>query len=120
MRRPVASVRPEASVAEIARLMDRRRIGAAPVVGHTGALVGIVSKTDLVRHQTGQNGGETAADVMTPWVVSYEMDTPVEEIVAQMVRKRIHHVVITQEGAPVGIVSTLDVLRSWLIEHRAR
>ena len=48
MTREVMTVPPDASVAEIAQLLDGRRIGRVPVV-EAGKLVGIVSRANLVQ-----------------------------------------------------------------------
>lgn len=48
MTRPVFGVRPSASLREIAKLMEERRIKRVPVLDG-GHLVGIVSRADLVR-----------------------------------------------------------------------
>jgi CBS domain-containing protein len=48
MTRPVFGVRPSASLREIAKLMQERRIKRVPVLD-AGRLVGIVSRADLLR-----------------------------------------------------------------------
>jgi CBS domain-containing protein len=48
MSRPVFGVRPSASLGEIAKLMEQRRIKRVPVL-EAGRLLGIVSRADLVR-----------------------------------------------------------------------
>jgi CBS domain-containing protein len=48
MTQPALTIGPEDSVAEAARLMHDHRIKHLPVVGHDGALVGIVSQIDLL------------------------------------------------------------------------
>jgi CBS domain-containing protein len=48
MTRDVATVSPDAPLAEVATLLERRRIRRVPVV-EDGRLVGIVSRSDLVR-----------------------------------------------------------------------
>ncbi|WP_436501998.1 CBS domain-containing protein [Actinokineospora sp. HUAS TT18] len=48
MSRPARTIGPEATIAEAARLLDRHRIKRLPVVDTTGALVGIVSRGDLL------------------------------------------------------------------------
>jgi CBS domain-containing protein len=48
MSAPVISVAEDTSLAEIARLFDEHKIKRVPVLGD-GALVGIVSRSDLVR-----------------------------------------------------------------------
>lgn len=48
MTRPVIGVRPSASLKQIAKLMEERRIKRVPVLD-AGRLLGIVSRADLVR-----------------------------------------------------------------------
>jgi CBS domain-containing protein len=45
----VVSVDPHSSVQEIAALLLKNRIGALPVIGQQGALIGIISEGDLMR-----------------------------------------------------------------------
>lgn len=49
MNQKVVTIRPDASLAEAARLMSEQRVGALPVVDEKEALVGIVSESDLLR-----------------------------------------------------------------------
>ncbi len=49
MTAPPITIRPGAEVAEAARLMTEREVNRLPVVDESGALVGIVSRADLVR-----------------------------------------------------------------------
>jgi acetoin utilization protein AcuB len=50
MSEPPVVVSPEATVLEAARLMVEHRIGCLPVVDREGELVGLLTKTDLLRH----------------------------------------------------------------------
>ena len=45
---PVITVRPSASVKEVAKIFLERRISAVPVVDDQGKIVGIVSEGDLL------------------------------------------------------------------------
>jgi CBS domain-containing protein len=56
MTRPVIGVRPSATLRQIAKLMEERRIKRVPVLDE-GRLVGIVSRADLVRQLAGARGG---------------------------------------------------------------
>jgi CBS domain-containing protein len=54
---------------------------------------------------------ETTVDqVMTPEVISVPATAPLSAVARTMVERRIHRVLVEDEGAIVGIVSTLDVL----------
>jgi CBS-domain-containing membrane protein len=48
MTSPAISIQPDALVAVAARIMQERRVRRLPVVGPSGDLVGIVSRTDLL------------------------------------------------------------------------
>ncbi|MFJ4467439.1 CBS domain-containing protein [Streptomyces sp. NPDC089424] len=49
MTTPAVTVHPEATLAQSARLMARHRVKRLPVVDDEGVLVGIVSRTDLLK-----------------------------------------------------------------------
>lgn len=49
MSTPVITIDPDAPLAEAARTMDERAVKRLPVVDSTGAMVGIVSRKDLLR-----------------------------------------------------------------------
>lgn len=113
MRRRVYTVGPDTPLTEVACILYRKGISGMPVVSREANVLGVVSRTDLLRHDTAHEPGCTAADVMTPWAVSVEEDAPLAELAAQMVRKRIHRILITREGRLVGIVTSLDLLRAY-------
>jgi CBS domain-containing protein len=48
MTAPAITIRPEADVAQAARIMHTRRVKRLPVVTETGRLVGVVSRVDLL------------------------------------------------------------------------
>jgi CBS domain-containing protein len=141
MKKRVVSVTPNQTVGEVARLLDERRISGAPVVDQHGKLMGVVSRTDLVRHEREEPRTEDAgepwydraerlervkgwtvrspdytrvSDLMTPSVVSADEGASVQELAKTMVRRRIHRVVITSRGRMTGIVSSLDLVRALL------
>jgi CBS domain-containing protein len=131
----VVTVRPEARVEQVARLMLEHHISAVPVVEAEGRLLGIVSEGDLVRRvETGtlarrawwldlltdtavqareyvKTHGRRAADVMTGPVVTVGVDTPVEEIARLLERHGIKRVPVVRDGRVIGIVSRADLIR---------
>ena len=60
MTRDVRTVAPTAPLSEVARLLDRHKIGCVIVVDENDAPVGIVTETDLLAHAY-QNDAEDAA-----------------------------------------------------------
>ncbi len=56
--------------------------------------------------------GTTVAEVMTPIIYSVGPDTPVDEVVSQLVTRRIHRLfVVDKDGSLIGVITTLDLLR---------
>lgn len=130
MKRKVITVKDNLLVRELARIFEDKRISGAPVLDRAGKLVGVVSKSDLVRHEC--EGSDiytdagtplpsgfhvespdrtTVADIMTPAVIEASEDAPVSELARLMCRRRIHRVFITRNKRLRGIVTTLDLLK---------
>lgn len=142
MTTAVATVRPEASVQEIAKLLLARRISAVPVVDLDGRVLGIVSEGDLIRRpETGterrpswwlslvtgpeqeaiayvKSHGRHARDVMTRDVISVGEGASLEEIAETIEKHRIKRVPVLRDGRLCGIVSRADLLRG-LVAWRA-
>lgn len=134
-------VDPQASIRELARLFEEHEISGAPVVNQSGQLIGIVSKTDLIRRcadgvddmppaylfeiLSEQGESEDVSEVMpeplicvedfmTDDPVTVSPETPVNVIADRMSELGIHRVVVVdKEQIPVGIVTSLDLLRRW-------
>lgn len=49
MTTDVTSVGPDTPLATIARMLDERRISAVPVVDRSGSILGVLSRTDVLR-----------------------------------------------------------------------
>ncbi|PPQ39802.1 CBS domain-containing protein [Rhodopila globiformis] len=143
MTRRIATARPDATVAEIARLMLDRDIRALPICDETGTLLGMVSESDLMRPFREQhdlrrpwwlailsaadrlapaladyirNDRRRARDLMTTPVVTAAETTDLAEIVLQLLRHRIKRMPIVRDGRLVGIVSREDLIRTLALE----
>lgn len=134
----VVTVDRDATVNDIARLMDQRGLSGIPVVDGAGNLVGLVTETDLIVRNTRMelpvfiqilDGiipletprhyrkrlkhmlGTVATDVMSEEVIVAEPDDEVEHLAEIMVRKRCNPVPVVEDGRLVGIVSRADLIR---------
>jgi len=136
MTRDVATVTGMTPVEEIAKLLLARHVSAVPVVDDSGVVLGLVSEGDLMRrvadpdkprrswwlelfadpHQGAvdyiKTHGRTAADVMTPDVISVAGDTPVGEVARLLEKKRIKRVPVLRDGKLVGIASRSNLLQA--------
>ena len=138
MTREVVTIRPEASVEELAKLLEEHRISGVPVLDKTGGLVGVVTQSDLVQRSRDLELppalnildfhlflempshfkkrlekllGNKVKDVMTPDPLSIAPDTPVKEIAGLMTAQGVHTLPVLAEGKLVGIVGKLDLIR---------
>jgi CBS-domain-containing membrane protein len=138
MTKEVVTINPEASIADLARLLETLRISGAPVVEQDGRLVGIVTQTDLVKRSRDlklppainildlhmfletPSGfkrrlekmlGDTVKEVMTPEPITIPPDMPVKEIAALMDHKKVHTLPVVDQGKLVGIVGKMDLIR---------
>ena len=124
------SLRRDATVAEAATFLSTRGFSAAPVIDEAGRPVGVVSRTDLLRHHgqravrllaaplgRGTGGSEPGdhapvRDVMTPVVFCVHTETPAATVVDKMLGLNVRRLFVVDDvGVLVGVVSASDVLR---------
>ncbi len=117
-RSEVITVEPSADVATTASLLMKHSIGALPVMGESGPVLGLVSERDIVRavhDRTDKLKVLTARDIMTKPAPICAIDDPLPELMAYMTRRRIRHLVVMAGDRIEGIVSVGD-----LVEYRMR
>jgi CBS-domain-containing membrane protein len=115
MSRQVYAVEAEASAEEAAWGMTRRHIGGVPVRDHEGAIVGVLTKGDLVNPEPAQwiKGEATAEDLMNPDLFFLHRDDPALTAATEMARHHVHRmIVLDNEQHLVGIVSSMDIVRA--------
>lgn len=128
MTNEVLSVSPETAVREAFVAMAKRQIRHVLVQEDDGALRGIVSSHDLARVflRENQPGGldlRTCAveEIMTPsplQAVSPSMSLP--EAAGLLYEHRIGALPVIEDGRVVGILTTADLLRTFLADEGAR
>ena len=127
MSSPVYSVRPDVTVESAAEMMTARSVTALPVVDETGALVGMVSESDLLWHRVPPDptahlrrdlgapaGGRprTVDEVMTGRPRSTWPDADLAEVAGVMLRFDVRSMPVVDDVAGVvGIISRRDILR---------
>jgi CBS domain-containing protein len=117
-------VEADASVSDAELLLRSYRISGLPVVAN-GALVGVISQTDLLNARSSELIGGNWARVrvrhlMSRPPVAVHLATTVEHAARLMLERHIHRlVVVDDDDAPIGVVTTSDLLRIWLGEEEA-
>jgi CBS domain-containing protein len=100
-------------VAQCARLMDARDIGALGVM-HEGQLVGVLTDRDIVIRAVARELDLATIDagrVATPDVVAVASDAPIEEAERRMRERAVRRLfVVADDGRPLGILTLDDLI----------
>lgn len=135
----VKTVRPEASVSEVARVLCDNGISAAPVCDALGEVLGMISEDDLLRPVGRENAKKRswwlnllaegtdlapsflecisvenapARNLMARPVISVAPEAGVPEMADLLVRHHIKRLLVLRDGKLAGIVSRADLVRA--------
>ena len=137
MVQPVITALENATLEEVAQIMAERRVGSVPIVNGGGQLVGLITMSDFAPPGVGGSRGTfravehfrdwlakgsaaavfaekkslAASAVMTNPVITVGEDDSLETAVNRMLEEGLHRLIITRDGAPVGVISQTDLLR---------
>ena len=115
----VATIRPEATVADAVSQLNRERIGALVVSENGQGVDGILSERDIVMALADHGGdllSRPVSAIMTGNVITCEPSDTVAELMAEMTSRRIRHFPVISDGRLCGIVSIGDLVKSRLDE----
>lgn len=123
MTRVLVTVRPEDTTATVFDIFRRHDFHHLPVVDTSGALKGIISKTDLYKfteqligETTGKTfsekviKGTTAAEMMTPDPMILEPEDSIGLAADIFLVNRFHALPVVEDGTIVGLITTHDLL----------
>src|SRR5690606_20812282 len=135
MQRNVKTVSPDATVREVAEILAQEDYTGLPVVDEEGRLVGIVTEAELrvgaktlklptvfpflggviflesprkFEEQLRKATGTKVSEILTRDVVTVTEDTPLHELAAIMVEKKVKRLPVVDGGRLVGIVTRDD------------
>ena len=120
MTAPVATVRPEESVENAARLMGELDCGALPVVDSSGRLIGIVACSDITTRLIAR--GITVqyaqvSDCMTDKAFACSVDSSIEDCLHAMSWHQVKRMpIVDSDHRVIGMISMADVTR-YVYEH---
>ena len=121
----VATIRPEATIAEAVDMLRRERIGAIVVSEDGDSVDGILSERDVVMALADFGTDlllRCVDDIMTRDVVTCVPDDTVGELMAEMTNRRIRHFPVVTDGRLCGIISIGDLVKNRIdeVEFEAR
>ena len=113
MHRIVITVGMDDTLEEVETLMKFHHVSSAPVSDTDGAILGIITATDLLKLQgMGKDSkGVKAWEICTYRPVEVTPDTSIKAVAELMVSLQIHHVIVMKNESMQGIVSSLDFVK---------
>ena len=116
--RQVECVEPQNTLADAAKRLAERKIGAVLVMANA-RMEGILSERDIVR-ALGERGAailtEPVSSVMTRRVVSCKPQDTVSSIMEVMTNGKFRHLPVIEGGAVVGLISIGDIVK-WRVQE---
>ena len=110
----VVTISPDKPVSALLDTLAEHKVGALVVTGADGAVEGIVSERDVVRHLQARGAdvlNQPVESIMTTPVHTAEPDTTLEQLMVLMTERRFRHVPIVVDGRLAGIISIGDVVK---------
>jgi CBS domain-containing protein len=130
-----ATIRPDATLTDAARLMVEHQISGLPVVDAQDRLVGVITENDFLWPQqeprlvgllaegrarvASELNSRRVQDIMTRDPVTISAETPLEEAVELMKRHGIRRLPVVANGKVVGILSRSNLLLALLRKAQA-
>lgn len=130
MTRNPRSIRQTTSVEKAAEFLSFEGISGAPVIDEAGRPLGVVSRTDVLRHLgrrsdfnssanlndladgLRERGGMPVSQIMTRAVFSVRPEAPAAKVIAKLIALEVRRLfVVDRSGVLIGVISAFDLLR---------
>ena len=114
MSKNVKTVRPNSTINEVVRKMNKFEIGSI-VVADGEKPVGIITERDILRRVlevTVASEAMKAKEIMTSPVLTIGSEATTEEAATLMNLKRIKKIPVLEDGKLIGIVTSTDIVRN--------
>lgn len=120
MHTGLITCKPNATLGQVAVLLDQHQVHALIVTDRDGRPNGIITDFDLMAGEWLSKDSEslkamrslTAADLMTQPVDMVEANTPINEAVNLLMEKSVSRLLVTENGKSIGIISLSDFVSS--------
>src|SRR5438034_3809871 len=123
-RTEVFSITDSTSVHDAARYLRDKKIRAVGVQDTSGALVGIVSQSDISEKVAAENkcpAWMRVSEIMSTELVTVTPETVLEDCLRLMDQHGIFHLLVLDDKAGFrGLISAKDLLRLTADDHKAR
>jgi CBS domain-containing protein len=112
----------DALLVDAAKLLSDRHISLVVVCNSDGAMVGVITKTNIVQ-QVARCGEDactsTAAEVMTRDVTYCRPTDYLPDVLSMMAKHGFVHIPVVDEySKPIGVVNARDALRALIVDEQ--
>lgn len=130
-----ATIRPDASLTDAARLMVEHQISGLPVVDAQDRLVGVITEGDFLWPEqkprlvgllaegaarvASELNSRTVSDIMTRDPITIGAETSLEDVVELMNRHKVRRLPVVTQGKVVGILSRSNLMLALLRKAQA-
>ncbi len=111
MSKGVVSVLASTPIQEAANKMLEKQVSSL-VVEKGGKNVGIVTDRDFVKIIAGKEAKKDVGSVMSSPLVKVSFDTELSDVLNTMAEHRIKHLIVEENGKPIGVITLRDILSS--------
>ena len=114
MSKNVKTVRPNSTINEVVRKMNKFEIGSI-VVADGEKPVGIITERDILRRVlevTVASEAMKAKEIMSAPILTIDSEATTEEAATLMNSERIKKIPVVEEGKLIGIVTSTDIVRT--------
>lgn len=119
-RSRLVTINVDALLVDVAKLLSDTQISLVVVCDSDGAMVGVITETDIVRQigRCGESACTTAAaDVMTRDVTYCRPTDSLLDVLSMMEKRGFVHIPVVDENSkPSGVVNARDALRALMAE----
>lgn len=109
----VQTIHRDTIICEAENLFVAHNISGAPLTDDLGRLVGFVSKSDIIRFgATGDDPNYVKVfEIASPIIITIIPTASIEEAARKMLDKYLHHLIVMEEEALVGVLSAFDFVK---------
>jgi CBS domain-containing protein len=113
----VVTIEPHISVADAAKRLAERKIGALVVTGAEHRIIGILSERDIVLELAARGAAvleRPLSEVMTRKVTTCSQSDTISSVMERMTEGKFRHLPVVEQNRLIGIVSIGDIVKQRL------
>ena len=120
MSKNVATIKKDATVKDVIRLLAEHKVTGLPVVDNDMYLLGMVTEKDVLKMLYESHGRNASAeDLMTTDIICFDEDDDLMDLFKCLVENNFRRLPILSEGKLAGIISRADIIQ-FLFKKGAR